>query len=290
MGKYSDILLVTDFDATLTGKDRKIPQVNIAAVERFMAEGGAFTIATGRSRAMFDHSAGDIRTNAPHIVSNGSGVYDYSRHTWVYFEDLPADAGDVLADLISRFPELYAEIQTPEDHYGFGGDPSFDEWMKGINIIIHRCPISEVSRPWLKLRFLFPMVNKAGGARMVGVEVPPDKVRMNDDLEAYVKSAYGSRYSAERPGALSVEVQCAGTTKGTTARKMANDLGRHILICAGDARNDLSMLKEADIAYITADAEDAMSGYGFRVAAPCGVGAIASIIDDLEQGIEGVLL
>jgi HAD superfamily hydrolase (TIGR01484 family) len=281
MGRYSDILLVTDFDATLTGKDRKIPKANIDAVERFKAEGGLFTIATGRSRPMFDHSAGDIATNAPHILSNGSAIYDYSRQTWVFFEDLPPDAGEVMMDLVTRFPSVYGEIQTQDEHFGFNGDPAQDDWMKAIRVFIQRRPVQEIPRPWLKLRFLYQLVNKGGGARMTGIDVPTDKIRLIDDMQAYVETVYGTSYAVERPGMLSIEVQCAGTTKGTTARRLANAYGRHTLVCVGDAKNDLSMLKEADIAFITGDAEPDMFNFGFRVAAPCGEGAIASVINAL---------
>jgi len=281
MGKYSNILLVTDFDATLTGRDRKIPRANITAVEQFMAEGGLFTIATGRSRPMFDHSAGDIATNAPHIISNGSGIYDYRNKEWLFWEDLPSDAGEVMTDLATRFPLVFGEIQTQDEHFGFNGDPSLDEWMKPINVIIQRRPVSQIPRPWLKLRFLWQLTDQKSGPRLTNPEDHADKIRVIDEMRDYVQANYGDRYAVERPGDLSIEIQCAGTTKGTTARRLANEYGREILVCAGDARNDLSMLKEADIAYITADAEPAMFGYGFRVAAPCGVGAIASIISEL---------
>lgn len=283
MGQYSDFLLVSDFDATLTGRDRKIPQANIDAVERFMAGGGLFTIATGRSRPMFEHSSKDIATNAPHILSNGSGIYDYNRKEWVFWEDLPSDAGDVMLDLAGRFPEVFGEIQTRDEHFGFNGDPSLDDWMKQINVIIQRRPVNEIPRPWLKLRFLWQLNDKNSGPRLARPEGQTEKIQVIDAMRDYVEAVYGDRYAVERPGDLSIEIQCAGTTKGTTARRLARELGRPILVCAGDARNDLSMLREADIAYITADAEPAMFGHGFKVAAPCGDGAIASIIEDLSS-------
>ena len=50
---FKDILLTVDFDRTLTGPDSKIPPRNIEAIEYFMANGGSFTINTGRSTATF---------------------------------------------------------------------------------------------------------------------------------------------------------------------------------------------------------------------------------------------
>ena len=41
MGKFDDILLVSDFDRTLTNKEDGIPQANLEAIADFMREGGA---------------------------------------------------------------------------------------------------------------------------------------------------------------------------------------------------------------------------------------------------------
>ncbi len=281
MGRFSDILLVTDFDATLTGRDRRIPQANVDAVERFMAEDGLFTIATGRSRPMFDHSSRDIRVNAPHILSNGSAVYDYATRSWIFWEDLPEDADAVMADLVARFPDVFGEVQTKDEHYGFNGDPAHDDWMQRIGVLIRRLPLAEIPRPWLKLRFLIQQNERKPGPAPIVREMPEELVRRIDAMKTHVESAYGDRYRVERPSALSIEVMRAGTHKGLTARRLALALGRKTLVCVGDALNDLSMLQEADVAFVTGDAEPAMYGYGFRVAAPCGEGAVASVIDAL---------
>ena len=50
MGKYTGILLVSDWDRTVTGPDRKVPPANTEAVLRFMEEGGLLSIATGHTR------------------------------------------------------------------------------------------------------------------------------------------------------------------------------------------------------------------------------------------------
>ena len=52
MSKFSNFLLVSDFDRTLTDRQGRIPQTNLDAIAYFMAQGGAFTIATGRSLPM----------------------------------------------------------------------------------------------------------------------------------------------------------------------------------------------------------------------------------------------
>jgi len=80
-----------------------------------------------------------------------------------------------------------------------------------------------------------------------------------------------------------VEVQVANTSKGLAARELARRLGRKTLICAGDAVNDLSMLKEADIAFVSADCDERIRDLGFRKAAACAEGTIADVIRQLAE-------
>ena len=47
--KIADILLVSDLDGTLIGKDHQIPERNLEAIKRFKEKGGKFCVATGRS-------------------------------------------------------------------------------------------------------------------------------------------------------------------------------------------------------------------------------------------------
>ncbi len=49
MGKFADYLLVSDFDGTLIDHQLRISNENIAAIRSFIAEGGRFLGATGRT-------------------------------------------------------------------------------------------------------------------------------------------------------------------------------------------------------------------------------------------------
>ena len=79
MGKFGDILLVSDFDRTLTNKEDEIPQANLDAIADFMREGGAFTVATGQSVETHGKRYNRVPMNAPCIVFNGSVLYDFER-------------------------------------------------------------------------------------------------------------------------------------------------------------------------------------------------------------------
>ena len=64
--------------------------------------------------------------------------------------------------------------------------------------------------------------------------------------------------------------------------RLADTLGRSILVCVGDAPNDLAMLQAADYGFRTGDCDPAMRRYDFRDAAPSAEGSVASVIDALR--------
>ena len=79
-----------------------------------------------------------------------------------------------------------------------------------------------------------------------------------------------------------IEVQIAGTSKGLAARDLAKKLGRPVLVCAGDAPNDIPMLDEADLSFLAADGDSRMMEYPYHRAAPSNEGTIADIVKILE--------
>ena len=53
IGKFSGVMLVSDFDDTLYGSDLHVSEENRTAIRSFIEQGGLFTVATGRARKTF---------------------------------------------------------------------------------------------------------------------------------------------------------------------------------------------------------------------------------------------
>ncbi len=79
----SDVLIISDFDGTLTGNNKKIPSKNIEAIERLKRNGGIFVVASGRANFVLDIVAPEVKNivNGPCIYANGSYFYDYNAQT-----------------------------------------------------------------------------------------------------------------------------------------------------------------------------------------------------------------
>ena len=127
MKDFSELLLVSDFDRTLTDRNSRIPQANLDAIADFKARGGLFTLATGRSIPMFEAQAALVPSNAPLILYNGAAVYD--GRTLSQRVLLP-DGPGLLRYLVENFPDLRVEVQGEQYHHLLGEDAMRDRFYR----------------------------------------------------------------------------------------------------------------------------------------------------------------
>lgn len=282
MGKYTGILLVSDWDRTVTGPDRLIPPANTEAVLRFMAEGGRLSIATGHTRVSHGSRWDRLPTNAPHIVFNGAMIYDYASEQTVWHGPLPGRMRPLFAQLLEEFPELHFEIQTPDAIYVFGKDLGLAEVFASMGVKILEAPLDEVPKPWIQ----FAVSDNPEPPR--DVKGPIDWFRYIDphieskfaDIAARINAAE-TGCTASRSLPFLIEAQAAGCSKGETARKLLHILGCETLVCCGDALNDLSLLRMADKAFVAGDGAKELLDMGFEKTCSSSEGVLADVISRL---------
>lgn len=121
MGKFSGVLLATDYDDTLYDSKGTISPENRAAIDRFLAEGGLFSISTGRSYINFviQMEREKLPVNAPVILSNGASIYDFAKEESLWLKFLPKRAPVHIAKLCAAFPELGFEAYHQDEVYAF---------------------------------------------------------------------------------------------------------------------------------------------------------------------------
>ena len=109
MGRFSDVLLTADFDRTLTATDSSIPERNLEAIRYFIAEGGAFTVNTGRSLAMSRCFLDKVPMNAPVLLYNGGAAYDAQKEAFVFAHEIPLPQGPTLRRIAALCREQIME-------------------------------------------------------------------------------------------------------------------------------------------------------------------------------------
>ena len=279
MADFSDILLLADYDRTLTDTRSRIPARNLEAIRAFTEAGGAFTVATGRSIPMFRARQAEIPYNVPLILCNGAASYDY--RTGVLSEAVPLARGQALMRWLAReFPDLNLEIEEERCHYLIGEDPLRDAFYRENRTDCVHVTLDELPDRMLKISLLGSFRDTSVRQFFSGEK--PAEIARFDEAARRIPEAFPEA-AAERSAQRIIDIQSAAVTKGTAARRLARRLGRPLLVCVGDARNDLSMLREADLAFAPADCEQAVREAGIPVVCPCGEGAVADVIEILER-------
>lgn len=283
MSDFSNVLLLADFDRTLTDTQSRIPARNVAAIRAFQARGGAFTVATGRSIPMFRPRASAIPYNVPLILYNGGAFYDYC--TDELTDPCWIRDGRVLLEYLAReFPDLNLEVQGKDAHYLFRDLPLRDAFYRRAETATAHVSFDEVPYPIIKASLLGTYFDDS--VPQFFTICPPEEVARFDEVQRKI-SADWPELTVDRASPRILDIQGPSVNKGAAARRLAERLGRR-LICVGDARNDLSMLLEADSAYAPADCEDAVRAAGIPLVCPCGEGAVADVIALLarENGMD----
>ena len=267
MGKFDGVLLVSDFDGTLCEKDGVIPPENLRAIERFRAEGGRFTVATGRSPVTLGKYADLLGTDTPAVLFNGSMLYDFKADKPLLHVTLGADAPKDLAALCKEMPEVGVEAHHVDRLYVYRPNWVFDYHMGLIGGIRHTvCPVEEMPLPWTKV---------------IVLQEHETLLRARELLLARCAERYEIFFSD--PNFL--ELVPKGSGKGGMVRRLADRLGiaKENLYCVGDSQNDVSMLKISAVPFAPADCTDEVRSIRPHMVRPCDEGAIADVVGYLEK-------
>lgn len=278
MGKFSKVFFASDFDHTITNRQGAVPQKNIDAIRYFIEEGGIFCVASGRSIPMFGSRHAQVPSNAPCILYNGAACFDYTAGTLYYARPLGAFASELREKVARDYPDLTVEIQGLKFHYVTTEDGWRADFLRSQNVPYH-CGLDAIDEPQMKVVITDGVWRlKSNDPKDVPVEYAARFDRIQRELAAFCgASAYVTRSMP-----TVIEICAAGVSKGKSARTLANQMGRPILVCAGDAPNDETMLREADFAFSPADRDPGLQGDFFREVISCNDGAVAHAIGQLE--------
>ncbi len=273
MGIFSDILLTVDFDRTLTAPDATIPERNIEAIRYFMENGGTFTVNTGRSVPMCLHNVIPfVPVNAPLLLYNGSAAYDVQTKKLTQFSPIELDAAQLLRDLQAHFPQLPLEIQGVNAHYLLCPNAQWEKFSENNRCAWDYATPESIPQPFIKASFYGEM-RQTTVADMY--EATTEELQLFAQVEDYIRQTYGDKVDVFRACARIVDIHAKGVSKLRSAKLLQQELGKKILICIGDAPNDITMLDGADYAYCPADG---MIADRYETVCNCAEGAVADVI------------
>lgn len=272
MALYSDVLLTVDYDRTMTGLDGVIPERNLEAVRYFMENGGTFTMNTGRSVPMSKVFRDKIPVNAPLLLYNGSAAYDPEKDEFLFAHEIQMDLWETVRKCEEWFPGLTVEVQGVKAHYRFRENPAWDAFCDNNQCARGFAQPGDDLGPFLKFSVYGELRTDTVADLFGGT---PEEIRQVNEAERTIKERFGDTCEVFRAATRIIDVHAKGVSKGRSALELKARLGKKILVCVGDAENDLPMLYAADYSFSPADGVIADQ---FPQVCNCSDGAVAEVI------------
>lgn len=278
MGKFSGVLLASDFDNTLIYTEEALrtgvpvpalSEKNRAALEYFMAEGGRFAIATGRALAAFMKYADMVPMNAPGVVCNGAALYDFAKGEYLETAMLDGCARQRGQAVLDHFPGVAVEAYH-------------------IDNVIHAVHPNEITRQHEHLT----KVGVTEAPSLLDVPLPLGKLLFEGEhaaLEAVkdflTEQGWGGDYELIFSGQSLLEMTVRGANKGGMVRRLAARLGISMdrVYCAGDEANDISMLAAAAEGFAPANCVPQVRESGAAIVSDARESALADIVGILDK-------
>ena len=250
MGKYSGILICSDIDGTLTYETGKISLENLDAINRFMKEGGLFTISSGRTPGFIRNL--NIPINAPVISTNGAFVYDYENEKYLSSSPMTKPYINLADKIRGKFSEKQIRIRFIYE----------DSW--------------DLSWPEYPLEFL----KSRATVYKLAIHTQTEKEAI--EIRDYVKRI--STASVVRGWETGVEITEPDISKGSGLIFLKNYFKNEIktTIAVGNFENDVPILKTADVSVVVDNAPDDIKKYADKIAPANTEHAIRFIIDNLD--------
>lgn len=279
MRKFNGLLLVSDFDNTLVYTEEALqkcvdmPPVsdeNRAAIEYFMANGGIFSVATGRAKPAFETVVDGIPMNGPTVLFNGAAIYDFPARRYLRTAFLPECIRDHVRQLSQLMPGLTFEIYH-DDNSIHVVNPNE---ITARHLHLTHTPSQQIASldqapsPISKLLF----------------EEEPQRLRQ---LEEAIRAQDWSReYEVVASAVNLLEITARGANKGGMVRRLAELLGvrQENVCCVGDHANDIPMLEYAGMAFAPENAIPAVHRVpGIHILPDCRENAMAAMIEILDR-------
>lgn len=246
-----DTILLSDLDGTLLSSKGCVSEQNRDAIAAYIQRGGMFGISTGRGAWNARALLPGLPINAPSIVLNGAGIYDYQAGAFLYARH--ADKRVLLplvAWCLKHTPLVDIQVYTEEEIY-YVSDPST---VNGPFLALHEpyCfgEISDLSEmPIFKCLCFGPTADL-------------------QRIEAYASASpelsggfYCVHSSTDIIGRVEyIEFMPKGINKGIAVTELKKQYPQRKVIAIGDYWNDLEMLQNADVSVAPSNALPEIKG------------------------------
>jgi len=281
MGKFTGILLVSDFDGTLFAQIKANYNKNIAEIGRFKNNGGLFAFATGRdyfSLLGLEPNAASI-ANAPSVITNGARLYDINKDEYIFNSTLNMKLFSEFLDIIhKKYPDIGIRFSCEK---GIVVNVLNKILIKDFeNTIMTNVTLREI--PYKELLTSGEDVYKC--VMVHDPEIIGDVREIGETFDKNINHKF--LFTKSYPRGL--EAVNSQASKGAMALKLKEYLSQrdninYKLFAIGDYDNDLDMINLADCGAAPANALENVKKAAKVHTVSCNDGAVADFIGIIER-------
>lgn len=265
----SDLLFATDMDDTILDSQKCISARNREAIAAFEAQGGRFTIATGRAVPATEPYVRELGLKLPVILYNGAAIYDYNENRFVWTAALPSKSREYFREIMEAFPALGAEILMGEDIYVLRKNEHISRHVDIERLDYTEVTADELPDGWFKILF----VMDAG---------------LLDEVWNFIQSRHYEDVDFVKSSVNYLEMMPCGVSKGKTLLRLAEILGvkPENTVGIGDYNNDIELIRDTGLGFAVENAPAEVKAVADRIAPDCNHDAVAWALEYTAAHLE----
>ncbi|MDO4608020.1 MAG: HAD-IIB family hydrolase [Clostridia bacterium] len=273
MGLFDGCLLACDIDGTLLLSDY-LPQCNLDKIKYFVSEGGAFSLATGRTAGAISTVTSRIPNIAPSIVANGSMIYDIQNDKALYEIFLPDEDKCIVKAVLDSCKTVGIEIHSGKQVLVVNQNQETIDHENYENLTALTLDYeAALGYNWNKVLYLFSNQDEANNVKQIISNIKHNSQFIDTSAVIDGRRRY---YYEHVPKNIS---------KASSLKLLCEILNIKKGCCfsIGDYYNDLEMIATADVGAALVDSPDAVKAAATTVVCEAKNGAVADFIDYLTE-------
>lgn len=229
--RFKGYTIVSDMDGTLLNSEGKLSEENIKAIEEFIAEGGRFTVATGRMLPSVARFTSRIGINLPAILYNGTKVYDFNAKETIFEAFLEDERKHIVQSIAKDYPNFGIEIYSEETVYIYQACQYTNRFSKLGYDVIYKIEDSLFDKGWTKVLII---------GEQEDIDILEDTYKEVYETGEIIRS--GDKYFELVPG---------NTSKGHALKMLCEkfEIDQTKLLTIGDNMNDLELIRTGAFGY-----------------------------------------
>lgn len=276
-------LYVSDLDGTLMGEDARISATSRRMLNKAIAQGTLFTIATARTPATVAELLEGVDLSLDAIVMTGAARWNAATGLYSHVKHFPASLANTVMNELKRrrFPAfIYTLVDNLIHIYRLGPmtpmEKDFIAWREHTPFKRVEFDTSESGDVWEQ-----PLPNPADVVLIYSLQPLPQLEEFIPHITSAAPDAntlHYVDYDLGERGLGTLEMFAPGATKANAVRELAAELGVQSTVVFGDNVNDISMMRSATVAVAPANAIEQVKTLAHTVIGPNSSDAVARYI------------